>query len=166
MTKSKSQIILGIDPGFATTGYGLIVKDSGKIKLIDFGCIITPAKDDFIVRLKKIHEDLTKIIKKFRPEIMAVEELFFCKNVKTALDVGQARGVIILAAIENQLPLYEFTPLQVKQAITGYGRADKKQIQKMVKIILNLKEIPQPDDAADALAIAICGANSQKLYGK
>lgn len=163
MIKSTSQIILGIDPGIATTGYGIISKDAGKIQSISFGCILTPAGQNFIIRLEKIHEELTKIIKEYQPTAMAVEELFFCKNVKTALNVGQARGVILLTAVENKLPLYEFTPLEVKQAITGYGRADKKQIQKMVKIILNLKEIPRPDDAADALAIAICGANSQKL---
>jgi crossover junction endodeoxyribonuclease RuvC len=166
MIKSPSQLILGIDPGLATTGYGLVLKERNKLAHIAFGCILTPAKQNFIERLETIHNELEKIIKKYQPQAVAVEALFFCKNVKTALDVSQARGVILLTAIENKLPLYEFTPLEIKQAVTGYGRAEKKQIQKMVKIILDLKEIPEPDDAADALAIAICGANSQKLYRK
>jgi len=156
-----TKVILGIDPGFAITGYGIIEK-TGKteIKFLDYGCIITDSKQDFSERLEIIYRELCEIINKYKPSLIAVEELFFCKNVKTALKVGHARGVILLAAINNKILLKELTPLQVKQGITGYGKADKKQIQKMVRVILNLKEIPKPDDAADALAIAITVSNS------
>jgi len=155
-----SLVILGIDPGLADTGFGLIEKEKSKLRLIDYGCIKTQAKLPPEVRLKQIDKSVNKLIKKYRPDIIGVEKLFFCKNVKTALAVGQARGVIILAAGKNQLQLIEFTPLQIKQALTGYGKADKNQIQQMVKVILNLKQIPKPDDAADALAVAVCCANS------
>lgn len=161
----KKEIILGIDPGFAITGYGIIEK-TGKnnIKMIDYGCITTNSKENFSERLKIIHKELTEIIKKYdNLSLIAVEELFFCKNVKTALMVGQARGVILLTAIQAGISLKELTPLQVKQGITGYGKADKKQIQKMAQVILKLKEIPTPDDAADALAIAITAANSSNF---
>lgn len=151
----KSQIILGIDPGLATTGFGVIECDHCQISLIDYGIISTPAKKPLLHRLQTIHEKLTKIIKKYKPATCACEELFFCKNVKTALLVGQARGVILLTVNECGVPFYEFTPLQIKQSVTGYGQADKKQIQQMVKILLHLKKEPQPDDAADALAIAL-----------
>lgn len=159
-------IILGIDPGVASTGWGVIEKNKNQPRLIDFGVIKTSAKLDLTARLEIIHKDLKKIIKKFKPQKIAVEQLFFCKNIKTALMVSQARGVILLTTMEAKTPLAEFTPLQIKQAITGYGRADKQQIQKMVKVILNMKEIPRPDDAADALATAICCANSVKLAKK
>lgn len=158
-------VILGIDPGLATTGYGLLKKEGGNIAFIDYGVISTPAKMEFSFRLKLISEDLKKLIKKYNPAAVSVEKLFFCKNVKTALDVGQARGVILLEAINHALPIYEFTPLQVKQAVSGYGAADKMQIQKMVQAILKLKELPRPDDAADALAIAITLANSINSIG-
>lgn len=151
-------IILGIDPGIAATGYGFIKKE--KLELIDYGCIQTKAGLPFSLRLKKIHENLKKIIKIYQPQVVALEELFFCKNTKTALKVGEARGAVILTIIQAKLPFYEFTPLEVKQAVSSYGRADKKQIQLMVKLLLNLKKIPQPDDAADALAVAICCAHS------
>ncbi len=154
-------IILGIDPGLARTGYGLIAAEKNNLKLIAYGCVATLAKAPFDLRLKKIHLELGKIIKKFRPAIFSIEKIFFCKNAKTAIDVGQARGVAILAAAEHNLKIHEFTPLEVKQTITGYGRAEKPQMQKMIKALLNLKEIPKPDDAADALAIAICGARYQ-----
>ncbi|HEX9664439.1 MAG TPA: crossover junction endodeoxyribonuclease RuvC [Patescibacteria group bacterium] len=154
------QIILGIDPGVATTGYGIIEKIVSQLTLIDYGCILTKAKTPLPERFQTIHQELKKIIKKYNPSVVAVEELFFFKNVKTALIVGQARGVVLLTAIQKNLPVYEYTPLQVKQATTTYGRADKQQVQQMVKAILNLKEIPKPDDAADALAVAICCANS------
>ena len=160
---NKSQIILGIDPGFAITGFGLIRKQGNDLQLIDYGCIKTSAKHDFSWRLEFLHQQLKKIIKKHQPDLIAVEELFFCKNVKTALKVGQARGVVLLTAILSSLPLCEFTPLQIKQAVACYGRADKKQIQQMVKLILKLNQAPQPDDAADALAVAICAAHSHKL---
>jgi len=153
-------IILGIDPGLATTGYGLINCTGDKIELIKYGCVKTLAGGEFSIRLLKICSELNKIIKKYRPSKIAVEQIYFCKNVKTALLVGQARGAIILTAINNNLPVSDFTPLQIKQAITGYGRAEKNQIQQMLKIILKLKNIPKPDDAADALAVAICCAHT------
>jgi len=166
MTKSGGRKILGIDPGIATTGWGLVEKQGNKFALVDFGTITTPACDPHSARLVELHEKLNQVIKKYSPAVVAVEELFFAKNVKTAIAVGQARGVILLTVKENHLPLLEFTPLEVKQAITGFGRATKKQIQNMVKILLGLKVIPRPDDAADALAIAICGANSERMYQK
>lgn len=161
--KTKAEIVLGIDPGLADTGYGLILKDGGRLSLIAYGCVKTKKDKDLGERLKQINRELTALIKKFKPTQLAVEQLFFCKNVKTALVVGQARGVIILTAIENNLPIYEFTPLQVKQAVASYGRAEKRQIQEMVKILLHLKNCPQPDDAADALAIAICCAQTNQF---
>lgn len=156
-----SYVILGIDPGIADTGYGLIEKDKkGNLSCLDYGTIKTSSRIEVAERLEIINDELTDIIKKYRPSLMAVEQLFFCKNVKTALVVGQARGVILLTARQNKIRLVEFTPLEVKQAVSSYGQADKVQVQRMVKLILNLKEIPKPDDAADALAIAICAANS------
>jgi crossover junction endodeoxyribonuclease RuvC len=154
-------IILGIDPGIADTGYGVLRKDeNGKMICQDYGSIKTPAGENLAVRLETISLELEKIIDKYQPEVMAVEELFFCKNVKTALVVGQARGVILLTARKKRIKLLEFTPLQVKQAVSTYGQASKLQVQKMVKILLSLDEIPEPDDAADALAVALCAANS------
>lgn len=155
-------IILGIDPGFAITGYGIIEKQGNKYKYIAHGAITTDAKLDFQERLKINHEELNKIIKQYNPDLFGIEELFFAKNTKTAINVAQARGVIILTALQNKLKIYEYTPLQIKQALTGYGRADKNQIQQMVKTILCLNQIPKPDDAADALAIAITCGNSYK----
>jgi crossover junction endodeoxyribonuclease RuvC len=160
MSSKKKQIILGIDPGLATTGYGIIIKEKDKILVVNYGAIDTAPKLKFAQRLEKIHQNLTKIIKKYKPDIIAIEELFFAKNVKTALMVGQARGVLMLTAMQAKVAIHEYTPLQVKQALTGYGRADKNQIQQMVKVLLNLKKIPKPDDAADALAVAICCGNS------
>ena len=161
-----STIILGIDPGVARTGYAFILEQNNCQKILDFGIITTSAKQPFPERLKYIHLSLTKLIKKFKPNIIAVEQLYFCKNVKTAMQVGQARGVILLTAILNKLPLYEFTPLQIKQAVCGYGKADKTQVQNMVKILLNLKQIPKPDDAADALAIALTYLQSKNYLEK
>ncbi len=155
-------IILGIDPGTATTGYGVVKNEKGNIKEVSHGCILTKSSEEFDKRLNIIFDELTKIIKKFHPEMIAVEELFFASNAKTAISVGHARGVILLACSKAQVPVYEYTPLQIKQAVCGYGRGEKRQIQKMVKILLNLKEIPKPDDAADGLAIAICHANSYR----
>ena len=152
----NKNIILGIDPGLATTGYGLIhQQQKNKITLIDYGVITTKAHTAFINRLEEIHKKLDKIIKKYQPYILACEELFFSKNTKTALLVGQARGVILLTARQHRLAIQEFTPLQIKQTISGYGQAGKAQMQKMVSILLNLKKIPYPDDAADALAVAL-----------
>lgn len=155
-------IILGIDPGLADVGYGIIEKDNrGKLICREYGVVKTLAKEELGKRLEIINKKLDKIIKKYKPGLVAVEQLFFCKNVKTALLVGQARGVILLTARQNKIPTVEFTPLQVKQAVSSYGQAGKLQVQKMVKILLNLSQLPGPDDAADALAIAICAANSQ-----
>lgn len=152
-------IILGIDPGLADTGYGVLIKDR-ELEYLIHGSIKTKAGLAIADRLAIIYRELKSIIKKYSPEVIAVEKLFFCKNVKTALEVGQARGVILLTASQATLQLEEYTPLQVKQAVVGYGNADKRQVQLMVKTILNLKKIPEPDDAADALAVAICCAHS------
>ena len=152
--------ILGIDPGIADTGWGIIEKNkSGELKCLDYGSIQTSAKLSLSERLVLLNNGLDKIIKKYKPSVAGVEELFFYKNVKTALIVGHARGIILLNIRKHNLDLKEFTPLQVKQAVSTYGRANKAQVQKMVKIILNLKEVPRPDDAADALAVAICASN-------
>ena len=149
-------IILGIDPGLAIVGYGVIEFIGNRYKVLDYG-VITTSKDTFFPdRLKQIYDELSLIIDKYNPEDLAMEELFFNKNVKTAIKVGQARGASILCAKNKGLNIFEYTPLQIKQAVVGYGRAEKKQIQEMVKILLNLKKIPKPDDAADALAVAIC----------
>ncbi|HTW97003.1 MAG TPA: crossover junction endodeoxyribonuclease RuvC [Candidatus Methylomirabilis sp.] len=158
-----SKIIIGIDPGLADTGYGLIEKGKGgKITCLAYGSIKTKAGLPIAERLEILNIELEKIIKKYQPALAAVEELFFQNNVKTAIAVGAARGVILLTCRQNKIPLAELTPLQVKQTISGYGRADKMQVQKMVKLLLNLKEIPRPDDAADALAIAISATNEIK----
>jgi len=151
--------ILGIDPGTATTGWGIIEVQSSNLKAQSCGCITTPPKQNQAKRLAHIFSELDKIIKKEKPDVVAIEKLFFIKNIKTAMTVGEARGVCLLAAEKNKVPIFEYTPLQVKQSLTGYGKAEKKQIQMMVKIILKLKEIPKPDDMADALAIAITHAN-------
>jgi crossover junction endodeoxyribonuclease RuvC len=152
-------IILGIDPGTAATGYGIIKKQK-ELKIIDYGCIQTSPQLSTAERLQKTHQQITKIIKKHKPNIIAIEDIFFFKNLKTVIKVSQAQGVALLAAGQKKIPVAEYTPLQIKQAVTSYGRAEKSQVQKMVKILLNLKEIPKPDDAADALAVAICCAHS------
>ena len=149
-------LVIGIDPGLATTGYGLVSKDGEELHSIDYGYIGTPAHMELYERLYLIFQGLTALLEKYSPDALAVEELFFSKNTKTALQVGQARGAILTAAAHMHISVYEYTPLQVKQTVAGYGRADKKQIQHMVRLILMLKETPQPDDVADALAIAIC----------
>lgn len=149
-------LILGIDPGTAITGFGIIEAKGGKAKLVDAGVIRTPAKQALELRLETIYDNLTEIIVETKPDQAAVEELFFAQNVTTAMSVSHARGVVLLALIKNGLEHNGYTPLQIKQALTGYGRADKQQIQQMVKTILGLNEIPKPDDCADALAIAIC----------
>ena len=159
-------VILGVDPGTATTGYGVLESSKGKLEIIDYGYIPTDAKLAMPERLCLIAGDLEKIIKKHKPQIMAVEELFFFKNAKTAITVGQARGVILFVGKKEKIKIFEYTPLQVKQAVVGYGRADKNQIQQMIKAILGLKSTPKPDDAADALAVAICCANSIRFNEK
>ena len=156
---------LGIDPGTATTGFAVVDEINKKIKLIEYGCIKTSPSTPAHLRLLKISEELNSIVKKYCPDVMAVEQLFFANNEKTAIKVGEARGVILLSAASNKIALSEYTPLQVKLALTGYGKADKKQIQYMVKNLLGLKEVPKPDDAADAIAIAICHINSYSLKG-
>ncbi len=153
--------ILGIDPGVATTGWAVISDQT-----VDYGVIKTKAGIPMPERLAKIYCELNKIIKKFAPDICAIEEIYFGKNAKTAMMVGQARGVAVLAAINAKMKMAEFTPLQVKTAITGYGRAEKMQIQKMVQKLLSLDELPKPDDAADALAVAICAAVSCNINHK
>lgn len=153
-------IILGVDPGIAIVGYGLIEDTSRKLRLIDCGCITTMAGCPQAERLADINKEILNIIEKFKPDFLAIEELFFCKNTKTALKVGEARGVILATAMQKHLIIREFTPLQIKQAITSYGRADKKQMQQMVKIILGLTDIIKSDDAADAVAAAITCAHS------
>lgn len=156
----KDKIILGIDPGIADTGFGLISANGSRLICLDYGSIKTSSKKSLSIRLLELGTELDGLIKKHKPDIIAVEELYFCNNAKTALIVGQARGVVLYVAMQNGLPLKNFTPLQVKQAVSTYGKADKGQVQRMVKMILGLKEIPKPDDAADALAVAICGANN------
>jgi len=154
-------IIFGIDPGTAITGFGVLNKQGkNKLEIIDYGCIKTSNDFSTAERLKILEKELSLIIKKHKPEVVAIEDIFFFKNLKTAIKVSQARGVILLTAAKTKCKIYEYTPLQVKQAVTCYGRADKKQVQEMVKTILNLKQIPKPDDAADALATAICCAHS------
>jgi len=160
----KPAIILGIDPGIADTGFGVIRKGpANKMSCLGYGSIKTPAKMELAERLEILAADLVFLIKKHRPDLMAVEELFFFKNVKTAMIVGQARGAILLAARLAKVRVVEFTPLQVKQAVTTHGRAEKGQVQRMVKLLLNLNNIPKPDDAADALAIAIAASNIQNI---
>jgi len=157
-------VILGIDPGIADTGYGIIQKDDkNNLICLDYGSIKTKAKVDLADRLEIINKKLNKIIKKYKPKLIAVEQLFFCKNVKSALTVSHARGVVLLTAKQNNVNTIEFTPLQIKQAVSSYGRASKTQVQKMVKLLLNLKELPRSDDATDALATAICAANSRNV---
>lgn len=157
--------ILGIDPGTGILGFGVIDAKGGKTQLVDAGVIRTPAHQADPVRLKTIFDELTEIIKETKPAEMAVEKLFFAQNVTTAMAVSQARGVVLLCGEQAGIKLFEYTPLQIKQALTGYGRADKKQIQEMVKAILGLKEIPKPDDAADALAAALTHNQSMPYNG-
>jgi len=149
-------IILGIDPGTATTGYGIIKTASKKVSLVDFGCVKTAAGEEMPKRLLKLRKELKKLIKEFEPRIMVIERLFFNTNAKTAMTVGQARGVVMLVGAEHKLPVLEYTALQAKKELTGYGRADKVEVEKAVKRCLNIRRKIKPDDAADALAIAIC----------
>ncbi|MDR2533033.1 MAG: crossover junction endodeoxyribonuclease RuvC [Oscillospiraceae bacterium] len=154
--------IIGIDPGYAIVGYGVTDYAAGRFKAIDYGAITTKPDMSFDRRLEEIHLDLGTILDEYKPEYMALEKIFFTTNQKTAIDVAQARGVIILTAKTRSIKIIEYTPLQVKSAVTGYGKATKKQIQEMTARILSLDTIPKPDDAADALAVAICLAHSYK----
>lgn len=157
-------IILGIDPGLATVGFGVITTNRGKHSPVEYGTVRTKAKTLLEDRLSKIYDDIGTIMDRHKPDAVAVEELFFNTNTTTAVDVCQARGVILLAAVKRGLPLYEYTPLQVKQAVVGYGRAEKQQVIYMTRVLLGLATPPKPDDAADALAIAICHANSHQSF--
>ncbi len=158
--------ILGIDPGFAITGYSIIDYVGNKFQLITSGAVTTKAGVSFPQRLTKIYDDLNMIIQEYHPEAMAVEELFFNQNTKTAINVAQARGTILTVGCKTGTPTYEYTPLQVKQAVAGYGRADKIQVQRMVKAILNVEKLPKLDDITDSMAIAICHAHSSKFAEK
>jgi crossover junction endodeoxyribonuclease RuvC len=152
--------ILGIDPGTGILGFGIIDLNKGKTALVDGGVIRTPVKEDDAVRLLTIYEELTDIIAQTNPTAMSVEKLFFARNVTTAMTVAQARGVVLLCGMQASMEIFEYTPMQIKQAITGYGKADKKQMQEMVRTILGLSEIPKPDDAADAIAAALTHAQT------
>ncbi|MBQ3107663.1 MAG: crossover junction endodeoxyribonuclease RuvC [Firmicutes bacterium] len=152
--------IIGIDPGFALMGYGIVEMQGNKFQAVDYGSLATPAGMDMPSRLKMLYDDLTAKIVEFKPQAASIEELFFNKNITTAIFVAQARGVAILACANAGIPVYEYTPMQIKQALVGYGKAEKKQMQQMTKLLLGLKEVPKPDDTADALAAAICHGNS------
>lgn len=164
--------ILGIDPGYAIVGYGIIEYKSNRFTTINYGAITTVAKTDFNKRLLQIYNEVSEIMDIYKPEYVSVEKLFFTTNQKTAIDVAQARGMILLAATQRGIPIFEYTPLQVKQSVVGYGKAIKSQVMDMTKRLLNLNQIPKPDDTADALAVAICHAhtapsliNMQKIKG-
>ena len=150
--------ILGIDPGYATIGYGIVDFDNSKFKTVNYGAIITKPDLPFAKRLEVIYRDVSQLINDFHPNAISIEKLFFNTNTTTAIDVAQARGVILLAAQMNSVEIYEYTPLQVKSAVTGFGRAEKHQVMEMTKALLSLKKVPKPDDTADALALAICHA--------
>jgi len=156
----KTEIILGVDPGFGRAGFGILEKTKSGCQVLSYGCIDTSPKKEFGERLLEVSEGMNYLIKKYKPQRMAVEKLFFSKNITTAIQVAEARGVVILAATTFGLRVEEFTPPQIKQAITGYGKAEKKQMQKMVAMILGIKEKIKSDDAADALAVALCALQS------
>ncbi|OGO68957.1 MAG: crossover junction endodeoxyribonuclease RuvC [Chloroflexi bacterium RBG_19FT_COMBO_56_12] len=157
-------LVIGIDPGTAITGYGLVREgEDGSLALVDFGAIVTSPDQPMNLRLLELYRRLKELLLLHRPDSGAVEKLFFARNVRTALTVGQARGVVLLALAEMKVPLGEYTPLEVKQAVVGYGGADKNQVQQMVRALLELAEVPSPDDAADALAIAICHVHSARM---
>ena len=162
MLHLKNIRILGVDPGYAIVGFGVLDYDGIKFTPIEYGAILTEAHTPFPDRLKAIHTDMEKKKKKYAPECMAIEKLYFTSNQKTGIDVAQARGVTVLSAAERNVPIYEYTPLQVKSAVVGYGKAEKKQVMEMTRQLLNLAQIPKPDDAADALAIAICHGHSTR----
>lgn len=158
-------IIMGIDPGFAITGYGIVKYEGNKFSPLEYGAVLTKAVTPFAQRLLQLDEELTAVIEKYKPEAISVEELFFNKNIKTAIMAAHGRGIALAAAARSGAEVFEYTPLQVKQAVVGYGRAEKAQVQQMVKVILNLPCIPKPDDVADALAVAVCHGHSCKLVG-
>ncbi len=158
--------ILGIDPGLATMGFGVIDTVNGKSTAVDYGVVLTPKNEALPTRLAILEKGVKSLIEKYKPDEVALEELFFNNNVKTAIDVAQARGVILLTCVKECGRLFEYTPLQIKQALTGYGRAEKRQIQQMVTTFLGLSKIPRPDDAADGLAVALTHANTNRLSGQ
>lgn len=158
--------ILGIDPGYAILGWGVIEYNDSKFKVVAYDSLITDKNTSMPIRLKELYDGLTNIIEMYKPDEMAIEELYFNSNAKTAIMVGEARGIALLPAANNNIPIYEYTPLQIKQALVGYGRAEKKQVQLMVKTMLDLEKIPKPDDTADALACAICHAHSRNAVKK
>lgn len=158
--------ILGIDPGYGITGYSIVDYIGNKFKLITSGAVLTDSKMSFPLRLLKIYNELTMIINEYKPDAMSVEELFFNQNTKTAIMVAEARGVILIVGCKNNVPTYEYTPLQIKQAVVGYGRADKIQVQRMIKSILNVCDLPKLDDTTDSIAAAICHAHSAKFAEK
>lgn len=153
--------ILGIDPGFGRTGYGVIETQDGQMRAVEFGCVETAAHSPIGERLHAVHRGVADVISRLEPDAVAIEQLFFSRNVTTALHAAEARGVVVLAAQMAGVSQFEYTPLQVKQAVVGYGRAEKRQVQEMVRILLSMREIPRPDDAADALAVALAHAQSQ-----
>lgn len=153
-------VILGIDPGYAIVGYGAVEYNRGRFRPLGYGAITTPAGVPLQKRLLEIHQDMLTLLDQFKPEAASVEELFFNTNVTTGIAVGHARGVILLALAQRDVPFFEYTPAQVKQAVTGYGRAEKRQVMEMTRSLLGLKKIPRPDDAADALAVAVCHGHS------
>ena len=160
-------IVLGIDPGYAIVGCGVVEYQNNHFRVLTYGAITTDAHTPFNERLEKIFDEANELIQRFRPDAMAIEKLFFNTNQKTAIDVAQARGALVLAAQKNKVPIFEYTPLQVKQAVTGYGRAQKNQVMDMIKNILHLSAIPKPDDTADALAMAVCHAHyAASSYGR
>ena len=165
-TGGPAKTILGIDPGTATMGWGVIRQEGNRLRYVQHGAITTPSDWEMPRRLGRLFDGVTELVRGYRPETVAVEELFFNTNVTTGITVGQARGVAVLAAYKAGIEVTEYTPLQVKQAVTSYGRADKRQVQEMVRALLNLREIPKPDDAADGLAIAICHAFTARMGGK
>ncbi len=159
-------IVLGIDPGLARTGYGVVEKNGEKLKALDCGVIASPAGMEPCRRVHIVYREVLQLLEHYKPLVLAVEELFFCKNVRTAMQVGEARGAVLTAAAQQGVDVFEYTPLQVKQAVAGYGRAEKRQVQQMVCLLLNLPKIPASDDAADALATALCHLQSSSFAGK
>jgi crossover junction endodeoxyribonuclease RuvC len=155
-------IVLGIDPGTAATGYGIVQRTGSELRALDYGCLETLSTQTLPQRLLEIHAGVVELIETHDPAFLGVERLFFNRNVMTAFAVGQARGVVLLAAAERGIPVFEYGPHEVKMAVTGYGRADKGQVQRMVQLMLHLEKLPRPDDAADALAVAICTAHGQR----
>lgn len=159
--------IIGIDPGYAIVGYGVVEYDGFRFKTVGYGAVTTKADMPFVKRLDAIYSDMKTLLERYKPDAMSIERLYFNTNTTTAIDVAQARGVILLSAQRKGIPVYEYTPLQVKQSVTGYGNAEKHQVMEMVKNLLALSNVPKPDDTADALALAIChGHSAGSLYGK